>query len=372
MDTPSQVFGNFLGIDDGEACYAAGFDNGRQAPTLDHDFSEFSDRVVNRKVPVPSLSKVKMGRRLGMWDPAEQTTEIALPDMIHQPMFAQPGLYAQDAGNTIIALRDRAIKTPSKTPELVRSGRQSSRIKSSSSLKSEGSGSSNSLSASTDITVPDLEPPRKRTRSKKIKKEAPEDNKRNKFLERNRVAASKCREKKKQFVSELEENKIALERQHAQLQDEYTSLVAEVGTLKHQLMTHAKCNDGNIDKWLANEARKFVQTSDIFGHQRAAAVQAQQENPFATHTRQSSASSIQHGAGPGSFSSAGERRGSLAYSQGTSLDYGQEDLVDPWTASSTYTSPTEMVFSTMSPQFDSKELGMNFDHMPDDMFDTAQ
>lgn len=93
-----------------------------------------------------------------------------------------------------------------------------------------------------------------------------DETKRNKFLERNRIAASKCREKKKMYVSELEETKIGLETQHAHLQMEYNGLLGEVSGLKHHLMAHAKCNDANIDRWLNNEARRFVQTTnELFG-----------------------------------------------------------------------------------------------------------
>jgi cyclic AMP-dependent transcription factor ATF-2 len=94
-----------------------------------------------------------------------------------------------------------------------------------------------------------------------------EDEKRSRFLERNRVAASKCREKKKLYVSDLEETKRDLETQNAQLQLEYEGLLGEVSGLKNHLLAHAKCNDPNIEAWLSYEARKFVQnTSNVFGY----------------------------------------------------------------------------------------------------------
>ena len=83
---------------------------------------------------------------------------------------------------------------------------------------------------------------------------------RNKFLERNRIAASKCRQKKKEWVSDLEETRNGLENRHADLQTEYQGLVGEVSRMKNELMSHASCHDPNIDMWIENEARKFVQT----------------------------------------------------------------------------------------------------------------
>lgn len=88
---------------------------------------------------------------------------------------------------------------------------------------------------------------------------AEEERKRDRFLERNRVAASKCRMKRKEWVSDLEEHKVGLESFHNNLQMEYQGLLGEVSNIKNQLMQHANCNDSNIDQWLQNEARTFVQ-----------------------------------------------------------------------------------------------------------------
>ncbi|KAI5865492.1 hypothetical protein GGS23DRAFT_595012 [Durotheca rogersii] len=85
-----------------------------------------------------------------------------------------------------------------------------------------------------------------------------ETTKRNRFLERNRVAATKCRQKKKEWVSDLEETRFGLESQNTQLQMEYSSLRNEISHIKSQLMEHASCNDPNIDKWIENEAKRFV------------------------------------------------------------------------------------------------------------------
>ncbi|KAJ9155969.1 hypothetical protein NKR19_g4237 [Coniochaeta hoffmannii] len=377
METPSSLFVDVLGID-------GALGDGCKAPTLDQNFPMFAENVVKRGLPFSSSSKLKMPQGLDRWDDAtEATTEAAETGTIEmERMFLRPaGLYAEGNNDTMMTLRDHSSKVPLTTsPGPTRPTRPSTSRKTTSSLNSDSYGSSSSLtSVATDITEPDPEPPKKRTRSTmKIKKEAPEDNKRNKFLERNRIAASKCREKKKEFVSKLEETKTSLEHKHARLQMEYNALLAEVGTLKHDLMTHAKCNDTNIDKWIANEARKFVQTSDIFGHGVAEAQNpGQQDNPFGhTHTRQSSTASSVQPHGLPNFSNASGRRNSMAYSQGTSFDYGpiEDSSIDPaWTASSVQTSPTDLAFPTVaSPKFGRDIGGMNFDHMPDDMFDAEQ
>jgi len=107
----------------------------------------------------------------------------------------------------------------------------------------------------------DASPPRKKGKRGKAPTQDMHDGKRDKFLERNRIAASKCRQKKKEWVSELQETKQGLENQHAQLQMEYNGLVDEVTRMKNELMSHANCNDQNINLWLENEARRFVQVS---------------------------------------------------------------------------------------------------------------
>ncbi|OTB18981.1 hypothetical protein K445DRAFT_32896, partial [Daldinia sp. EC12] len=79
---------------------------------------------------------------------------------------------------------------------------------------------------------------------------------RNKFLERNRAAATKCRQKKKEWVTDLEETRFDLESQHNDLKKEYSNLKNEITLIKSQLMDHANCNDPNIDKWIENEAKR--------------------------------------------------------------------------------------------------------------------
>ncbi|KAI1058851.1 hypothetical protein LB507_003991 [Fusarium sp. FIESC RH6] len=96
--------------------------------------------------------------------------------------------------------------------------------------------------------------------------------KRNKFLKRNRIAASKCRQKKKEWVSSLEDTRYGLEHENNVLHKQYNGLVDELSTIKNQLMQHASCNDANINQWLDNEARKFVQR---IASQNQAQVQAQ-------------------------------------------------------------------------------------------------
>lgn len=97
-----------------------------------------------------------------------------------------------------------------------------------------------------------------------------DDSRRDRFLERNRIAASKCRQKKKVWVHDLEGTKQELENHNNSLHHEHNALVSELTRMKNMLMSHASCHDPNIDQWIDNEARRFVQnTADRFSTMKA-------------------------------------------------------------------------------------------------------
>nr|RBQ87898.1 hypothetical protein FVER53263_06664 [Fusarium verticillioides] len=119
-----------------------------------------------------------------------------------------------------------------------------------------------------------------------------ETEKRSKFLKRNRIAASKCRQKKKEWMRELEETKNELEGENTALQTQYTELMGELTTIKNQLMDHASCNDVNINQWLDNEAKRYVQRIAAQSAQNRQAPPAPPQNVpgefYNTHRRSSS------------------------------------------------------------------------------------
>ncbi|XP_037096355.1 cyclic AMP-dependent transcription factor ATF-2 [Syngnathus acus] len=67
------------------------------------------------------------------------------------------------------------------------------------------------------------------------------DEKRRKFLERNRAAASRCRQKRKVWVQSLEKKADNLNSINGQLQSEVTLLRSEVAQLKQLLLAHKDC-----------------------------------------------------------------------------------------------------------------------------------
>jgi hypothetical protein len=83
--------------------------------------------------------------------------------------------------------------------------------------------------------------PKKLGRKRKIpKSKAEEEETRSKFLERNRVAASKCREKKKHWQDGLEHRKLNLEREKMEFLHEINVLRAQVEQLTNVCRWHVQ------------------------------------------------------------------------------------------------------------------------------------
>jgi len=304
-------FADCMEFPDPNTSYLSSEQDGEDIGGVMLPFGQYNDEKLAFDGVPPSLDG-RFKAKTGAWDGYVDDFEPMAADADQKPLFVDPGLYDGESENEEIKDQIQALSMEVSRPSTRRA---------SSSSKSATHRTPKSESASTDITPPDQEPPKKR-KSRKAKKGAGavvEEHRRSKFLERNRLAASKCREKKKQFVSDLEETKIALERQNAHLHREYNGLLGEVSGLKHHLMTHAKCNDPNIDLWLNNEATRFVQSSDMpcppFGQfGQPVTSTASVDSPRSRNPSIASA----YQALPGVFEPIGpeERQGSISYPHG--------------------------------------------------------
>ncbi|KAK7924352.1 hypothetical protein PG985_006406 [Apiospora marii] len=74
--------------------------------------------------------------------------------------------------------------------------------------------------------------------------------------EKNRIAASKCRRKKKDEERVLEDRRRMLQVQNAILVDSATSLRAEVLSLKHEILRHGTCDFQPINSYIATAAAR--------------------------------------------------------------------------------------------------------------------
>ncbi|KAJ5630715.1 uncharacterized protein N7484_010815 [Penicillium longicatenatum] len=82
---------------------------------------------------------------------------------------------------------------------------------------------------------------------------------REKQLERNRVAANKCREKRKQEHAKMQNALDIQAARHKNLQAEVGFLKEEIWYLKNELFVHAKCDDQFINSQLDEMASRFTQ-----------------------------------------------------------------------------------------------------------------
>ncbi|KAF4336454.1 transcription factor atf21 [Fusarium beomiforme] len=201
-------------------------------------------------------------------------------NMMNNPIGFYPPNMSTMAPTALI----NSSKAPTETPSSPRTPSSepmfgSTRNSSKSSIPSVNSANTDtkprrsSRTTKTQRQQPAVEPvakaPRRRRASKEpsLNEEAEDEDdsvldesaKRTKFLKRNRIAASKCRQKKKEWVNNLEDTRYGLEHENNVLHKQYNGLVDELSTIKNQLMQHASCNDANINQWLDNEAKKFVQ-----------------------------------------------------------------------------------------------------------------
>ena len=90
----------------------------------------------------------------------------------------------------------------------------------------------------------------------------PEDVKRSKFLERNRVAASKCRQKKKEWTQNLENRARELQKNNTQLRMVVDSCRQEVLFLKGELLKHSQCECEAIQTFIKVGTNKPADPKD--------------------------------------------------------------------------------------------------------------
>jgi hypothetical protein len=86
----------------------------------------------------------------------------------------------------------------------------------------------------------------------------PDRVKRAKFLERNRLAASKCRQKKKKHTQQLEFSFKEQSDKKESLMAEIARLKSEILGLKNEVLKHAQCGDEPIKLHLAHMVKKIT------------------------------------------------------------------------------------------------------------------
>jgi len=124
--------------------------------------------------------------------------------------------------------------------------------------------------------------------------------------------------------------------------------------MKSLVMRHAGCNDGNINRWLENEARRFVETPTDRYDDLYSAYHGQLSE--SRHHDVPSIGSTGPGAAYEPKNPATPRRESVAFSHASSLQ----------------PSPVLAEFAGLTPPQSRRQSDINYDHMPDGMFRGVQ
>ncbi|KAH8427350.1 bZIP transcription factor [Aspergillus melleus] len=82
--------------------------------------------------------------------------------------------------------------------------------------------------------------------------------KRENFLARNRRAATKCRERKREFTKKLQDQYEEVARRKHALESEFAQLQGEVLELKNELLRHSQCADPAIQNHLAGMVKNVT------------------------------------------------------------------------------------------------------------------
>ncbi|KAJ2766874.1 hypothetical protein GGI18_005916 [Coemansia linderi] len=120
--------------------------------------------------------------------------------------------------------------------------------------------------------------------------ESTTDQRRLRFLERNRMAASKCRQKKKVWIQDLERRAEEATMQNRSLHIAVAQLKEEVLILRSQLLSHHGCGCSAVQRFVSSDAPPSMGSSQTAAAPLAAApsmlFQAPQPQPMVYHQPQ--------------------------------------------------------------------------------------
>jgi hypothetical protein len=196
---------------------------------------------------IPSLDPgvLNISNPIGQYPPLDQLYQAPLqcPGLVKDLNDAPP--FHQRALSSCNSLRTRDSKDSSKSPS----------VEHGSVIATQEGGTA--LGASEDSPKPEQEfnplAKKKRGRKKKSLTPAQKSAARKKFLERNRLAASKCREKKREETDRLLEWRNTLEAENRSLIAQADEARGEVNILKSLVMMHSSCSDPALLEWIRKE-----------------------------------------------------------------------------------------------------------------------
>ena len=197
-------------------------------------------------------------------------TLMALENMPSSP--PQIHRWTNDAGKTLAAsaaFGSQSSRTDSIPPEQMRVSPQKTRNRS---PRPQAQQSPPKRRKASPKTTTSTATPEKKTRRGRrplgVSKEDGAANpafsaKRENYLEKNRIAAHKCRQKKKEWVEDLEMQARELTAVRAHLRSHVAMLREQVLLLKNELLSHANCGCGRIDAYVNRTATQISPSSHM-------------------------------------------------------------------------------------------------------------
>ena len=211
-----------------------------------------------------------------MLDPTSQATQMQSLASYHNPMYSSTGLGVPSLNDWTGDIRPTASPARLMTQMDNDTGRRTSlrygqitpvdsppddslppaqKAARQSSAKNKGGDSAQSNES------PKVKKPRK-SKKKPMTKEQ-EESKRKKFLERNRVAADKCRQNRKKWVDDLQTKAHYFGADNSEKKAQLEELEQEIVQLRSLLFIHSRsCNEKDIVSWVEQEANKVQLLSE--------------------------------------------------------------------------------------------------------------
>ncbi|KAL7752140.1 hypothetical protein RI367_002183 [Sorochytrium milnesiophthora] len=164
----------------------------------------------------------------------------------------QPSLTVQDTGVTVRVESISPPPPPQPQPQLPQADTlHQTSTEPSSATRSPAPSASPTLSSSSSAASTSTSSTSKRKAKTAAAGVAPPPAKREKFLERNRQAASKCRQKKREWLTTLESDAKSLQDTNTQLLSTAHALRNEILTLRATLLRHKSCGCPSVPSYLA-------------------------------------------------------------------------------------------------------------------------
>jgi hypothetical protein len=163
--------------------------------------------------------------------------------------------------------------------------------------RTDGSVENTNSETASEMSTPKKRKPR---RKKNPLSEKEKEEKHNKFLDRNRKAAQKCREKKKGWVETIQVKYATLQRDYDRMIFERAEMAKELEICKQLLAHHAACGVPAINSWVSNLSSQYqgsIAMDRNLSSQSRGSIAMDRNLSSQSHTSQKSSSSIQKDSG---------------------------------------------------------------------------